>query len=445
MPPGGIYSNAGSRSGGYELKRTVSGMFYSQMPSIRENTVLWIVTAGLLAFCACGLLDRHLLGHTSPLFWDVPVYLRAADLLASGQNPYDSALLHQSGVPSYLYFISPPAVMLLLAAVAKSPFHALLAPTLYVLHFVAMIATPLLLGRLLFGGSPARLGLALGAFFTLFAAAGLGAFSAMNNGSVLNLLIVATAVHGLTRGRWTGFHIAALIAAIFKPYYVFFWILPVLAKGFDWRHVFIGAALTLLAALTYILPIWLAPDIFHAWMGNVLTTLAVGGVGANVFGALDDWITAAELGWLPHAAQLVYIGYLAGLLLLTRLRGRELWAALLLSAVFMNPRPLGYDVAIAAIPLAYLTARLLPHSLGWSLRLALSTTGLAVSMMVISYNDHIAPAAMLFPLAAGGVLTLTALRARHRSAAREAGAPSLAARKSGPGDGALPQWTAHAH
>jgi hypothetical protein len=417
-------------------------MFYARKPSVQENTLLWAVTAGLLTFCVCGLLDRHVLGQTSPLFWDVPVYLRAADLLATGQNPYDSALLHQAGVPSYLYFISPPAVMLLLAAVAKTHLHGLLGPVLYLLHFVAMIATPLLLGRLLFGSSPARIGLAMGAFFTLFAAAGLGAFSAMNNGSVLNLLIVATAMRGLTRGRWTGFHIAALIAAIFKPYYVFFWILPVLAKDFDWRHVFIGAALTLLAALTYILPIWLAPDIFHAWVDNVLTTLAIGGLGANVFGALDDWITVAELSWLPHAAQLLYIGYLAGLLLLTRLHGRELWAALLLSAVFMNPRPLGYDVAIAAIPLAYLTARLLPRSLSWGRRLAFSTLGLAAPMMVISYNDHIAPAAVLFPLVAAGVLTHTALRARHRSTAPDAGASSQV---GGSKDGALARLTAHAH
>jgi hypothetical protein len=427
------------------LKRTVYGTFYSQRPSIRENTVLWIVAAGLLTFCVCGLLDRHFLGHTSPLFWDVPVYLRAADLLASGQNPYDSDLLHQAGVPPYLYFISPPAVMMLLAAVAKSPLHGLLAPALYLLHFVAMIGTPLLLGRLLFGSSPARMALAAGAFFTLFATAGLGAFSAMNNGSVLNLLIVAAAARGLTRGQWTGFHIAALIAAIFKPYYVFFWILPVLAKDLDWRHAFIGAGLTLLAALTYILPIWLAPDIFHAWMDNVLTTLAIGGVGANVFGALDDWVTAAELRWLPHAAQLAYIGYLAGILLLTRLHGRELWAALLLSAVFMNPRPLGYDVAIAAIPLAYLTARLLPRSIGWSRRLVLSTLGLGASMMVLAYNDHIVPAALLVPLAAAGVLTLTALRARHRSAEPNMGTPGSTALESGPKRGALPRWTAHAH
>jgi hypothetical protein len=381
-----------------------------------QNTAIWIAAAGLLAFAFAALLDRHVFGHTNPLFWDLPVYLRAVDLLAAGQNPYDSELLHGAGVSSFLYFISPPAVTMMFAAIAKSPLRPLFEPALILLHFCAMAGTPMLLGHLLFGRAPARLALAAAAFLVLFAASGLAAVSAMNNGSVLNLLIVAAALPGLARKRWTAFHTAVTFAAIFKPYYVFFWIVPVLAHGFSWRQTFIAAGLTILAALTYVLPIWLAPEIFQAWVDNMLATLAIGGVGMNVFGALRDWLTGPELRWLPYAAQLAYIGFLGALLLLTRLRGKELWAALLLGAVFMNPRPLGYDLAIAAIPFACLTATLLPRSMGMGWRLILSTCVPAGVMLLLSYNDNIAPAAVVFPLMTAGLLAACSMRAGLRVA-----------------------------
>ena len=375
---------------------------------------MWLAAAALMALSFAGLLDRHVLGHVSPLFWDLPVYLRAVDLLAAGQNPYDSELLHHAGVPSYLYFISPPAVMMLFAGIAKSPLHFLFGPALFLLHLAAMAGTPILLGRLLFGRAPARLALATAAFFTLFAASGLTAFSAMNNGSALNFLIVALALPGFSRKRWTAFHIAVTVAAIFKPYYVFCWILPVLAHGFDRRQFFTACGLTIMAASSYILPMWLAPEIFHAWVSNVMTTLAIGDVGTSVFGALADWQAALKPQWLPHAAQAAYIAFLAILLMLTRLRGRPLWAALLLGVVFMNPRPLSYDMAIAAIPFAFLTATLLPKAMTMPWRLAISVPALAIFMLVLSYNDRIVPAAMLFPLMAACVMAATTLRAGLR-------------------------------
>ena len=410
----------------------MDGIVYRRFPSLSENTVMWIAALALMAFSVCVILDRHFIGHTSPLFWDMPVYLRATDLLAAGENPYVSDLLHRAGVPDYLYFISPPAVMMLFAAIGNSPLHPLFAPTLTILHFLAMAGTPLLLGRLLFGQSPARIALAAGAFFTLFASAGLSAFSAMNNGSALYFLILMAAITGLTAKHWTAFHVFTTIASIFKPYYVFFWILPVLAHGFNGRQAFIGAGLSALAALTYILPLWLAPDIFWAWMGNVATTLDIDDVGGNIFGAATSWDLASEWRWLPHAAQGVYMCFLAGLLLLGRLRGRKLWAALLVGAVFMNPRPLGYDVATAAIPFAFLAATLLPRTLGSGWRLPLSTVGLAGLMMVLSYEDRIIPAAVLFPLMAAGVLTVLVLRAGKRS-----GGPG---RRRSPETAEMPGW-----
>jgi hypothetical protein len=412
-----------------------------------EEAAIWSTAGALFIFAVLALFDRHLIGATSPLFWDLPVYRHAVELLAEGKNPYDSALLHDAGVSPWLFFISPPAVMMLFTGIANTPLRHVLEPTLYALHVVAILGTPFLLGRLLFGPSPARIALAIGGFITLFAAAGLGAVSAMNNGSVLNFFVVAGAVAGFRRRRWTGFHIAVVIAAIFKPYYVFFWILPVLAHGFNWRQIFIGAALAALAALFYIMPLWLAPDIFDAWRSNVMTTLSIGDDGSNVFGVFNDWVASTGLGtdliWLPAAAQLAYITLLVALLLVFPLKGPALWAACLLSAVFMNPRPLAYDLALAAIPLIFLTAMLLPRAMSMGWRLTMSTWLLTATMLVLCYNNRIAPAGGVFPIVVAGVLlAIIIVRAkkapsRPRSHQHYAVAPARA-------DPALPGNASHA-
>ena len=105
----------------------------------QETTVTWLAATGLLLFSCAALIDRHLIGDTSPIFWDLTVYTHAVDLLAAGKNPYDAAVLHQAGVPPWLYFISPPAVALLFEAIARSPMRPLFMPALVMLHFAAMI------------------------------------------------------------------------------------------------------------------------------------------------------------------------------------------------------------------------------------------------------------------------------------------------------------------
>jgi hypothetical protein len=212
---------------------------------------------------------------------------------------------------------------------------------------------------------------------------------------------------------------------IFKPYYVFFWIIPARAHGFSWRQTATAACLALLAAFTYVLPLWLAPDTFYTWVDNVMTTLGIGDIGVNVFGAFSERLTAAEPPWLPHAAQLVFVALLTALLLPTRLAGRRLWAALFVGAVFMNPRPLGYDVAIAAIPLVFLVATLLPRSIGLGWRLVMSSCGLAGAMLVLAYDDRVLPADILFPAMAAGVLAVVTARAGFRRWPRRASAAAL--------------------
>jgi hypothetical protein len=375
-----------------------------------NNAAMWTAAACLFAFSICVVLDRHFIGHTSTLFWDLPVYLGAVDLLAAGENPYRSELLHALGVPSYFYFISPPAVMSLFAAIANTPLRYLFEPALMALHFAAMMGTPILLGRLFFGRSPARLALAAGAFFTLFATAGIGAFGAMNNGSILHFAIVAASLRGFAGKRWTAFHIAVTAAAMFKPYYASFWLLPVLAHGFSWRQTMTAAGCAALAAAAYLLPALLAPELFQSWAANIFRSLSVGDVGENIYGLILKWGAAAP-SWTPYAGQLAFMALLGLLLLVTRLRGPKLWAALFISAIFMNPRPMGYDVAPAAVPLAYLCATFLPWRvpLGW--RLLASTYALAGAMLMLSYNDWLIPAPLLFPVIVAATLITATMQA----------------------------------
>ncbi len=378
-----------------------------------ETIITWLAAAGLLAFSVVALLDRHVFGDTSPLFWDLVVYGEAVDLLASDLNPYNSQLLHNGGVANYLHYTSPPAITWLFAAIAHSPFRALFKPALILLHFIAIIGTPIVMGRLFFGHSPARLALAAGAFLTLFAISGIGAFSAMNNGTVLNFLIVAMSPRGFVRREWSAFHVAVTLAAVFKPYYLFFWIIPVMAHGFSWRQAAIAALCGTAAALTYLLPLWMDPELFRAWVNNLVQQMLVlGDAGANVFGAVK-LLTGQADHWLPYAAQIIFIAFLAGLLLATPLKRLELWAALFIGAIFMNPRILGYDIAIASIPFAFAFATLLPASISKGFRLILSTYLLAGSMLVLSYNSRVIPQAVLFPLSVAALLLVMSLRAGH--------------------------------
>jgi hypothetical protein len=380
----------------------------------REPAVIWLAAAGLFALAAAIFVDRHFIGEPVPLFWDLPVYDAAVRALAEGADPYNSAELHRFGPPDYLHFTSPPAIAWLLTLIAKSGLGPLLKPALLVLHLAAMVGITLVLGRLFFGREPERLALAGAALLMLFGAFGVGTLAAANNGTALYWWIVATAVAGFERDRWTAFHVAVLVAAAFKPFYAFFWMLPVLAQGLSFRHGGIAAAGALVAAASYVIPVLVDPATFWHWLENVTRqTLAQGDLGSNVFAAASRLTAAQHAAWLPYAAQLAFNGILLGLVWLTPVKGRARWAMLIIAAVFMNPRAQGYDMAIASIPLAFAAALLLPASLSTGLALVVSVYGLALPMLVLSYRlIALVPAPILFPLVVALVLLGTDLAMR---------------------------------
>ncbi len=385
-----------------------------------ERAVVWLAAAGLILLAAAIFVERHFIGDTVPLFWDLPVYDAAVRALAEGIDPYDSAALHRfespEYLPEYLHFTSPPAVAWLLMAIAKAGLAPLLKPTLLILHLAAMVGIPLVLGRVFFGGEPERLALATAAFLMLFGFAGVGTLAAANNGTILYWWIAATAVAGFERDRWTAFHIAVVVAAVFKPFYIFFWILPVLAQGFSIRQAAIAFAGMLAAASFYVLPLLVDPVTSWRWAANVTQqTLGQGDLGSNVFAAAARLVASGRAGWLPYVAQFSFNGVLAALLWATPVKGRARWAMLIAAAVFMNPRAQGYDMAIAAIPLAFAAALLLPAALSTGLALAVSVYGLALPMLVLSYRlINLIPSPILFPLIVAGVLLWTDLGARRK-------------------------------
>lgn len=374
-----------------------------------EAWICWSIILLFAAFSIAVVADRHFIGSISPLFWDLPVYTTAVDLLATGQNPYDSNLLHQAGVASILHFTSPPAVYRLFELIANSPLHAIFKPALVLLHLVAILGIPLMLGRLFFGSGSIALGLAVGAFLVLFATAGLGAFGAMNNGTSLYFFIIAGLVPGLTRQRWTGFHIAVIVATIFKPFYIFFWVIPVLAHGFSWRQLFSGMICALVAVASYALAAVLDPALFNNWLNNILTqTVGIGDLGTNLFGVVHRLVPNVK--GAPYAVHFALMAGLGLVLLTTRLRGPRLWASLIAAVIFMNPRVMGYDMAIASIPIAYLGAMLLPGAITHHLRLAASTLAIGTTMLVLSYRDAFLSGGLVFPAVVSAIILLTALR-----------------------------------
>jgi hypothetical protein len=388
-----------------------------------EKPVVWVAAASLFLLAGTIFLNRHFFGYnnillnrhydgTLPLFWDLSVYVAAAQALASGLDPYDPAVLQQFGAGN---FTSPPVIAWLLKGIVASHTLPLLKPTLLLLHIGAMIGIPIALGRLFFGKEPERLALAVAAFLLLFKDAGVVALGAVNNGTFLYWWIVAATVVGFERDRWASFHASVLFASLFKPFYVLFWILPILARRFSFKHLAIAAVGTVMAACCSTPPLVADPTVFQRWLANLTyQTLDHGDAGQNVFAMVKLLIGPEGIFWAPFAAQVLFDALLATLLLTTPTQGRTRWALLIIAAVFMNPRVMPYDSAIASIPLAFLAAQLLPPTLPREYRLAISVLGLAALLLILpSKPMKLVPEPILFPLVVSIVLVWVDLRARR--------------------------------
>jgi hypothetical protein len=325
----------------------------------------WAVGLGLLVLGVHLFLTPH--DWASLYGRDLKVYQAAMDAIAAGADPYASAQgRHVHG----LVFTSPPFVLWLFKLIAQSGLKPFFAPTLLALDAVSVVVLPVVLGRLLLGPGLARAVLALGFFFTAFDGSGVFTALVINNGTPLYALIALALIPALTRQRWLAFHLAVALATAFKPFYAAFWIVPLLADGLDSGQSAASAAGLAAAAATYAAPLLLAPKLMAAWLHTLYgQTLGEGLLGDNLLGAIANGQAGRHATLAAYEAQAAFSAVLlAAALGLGRLDRPRRIAALVLIAVFLNPRAQRYDLSTAAIPLLAVAAG------AWSAKPAGATT-----------------------------------------------------------------------
>lgn len=381
----------------------------------QERLLVWMVAGAAVATGIAILVQRHYISAIHPLFWDLPVYVAAVNAYALGLDPYDSAVLHRLGAPTSFHFTSPPTVALLFRLIAGAGMQGVFGSLLLAAHLVAIIVLPVALGRLFFGRSADRLALAFGAMVMLYEAAGTSAFGAANNGTLLYCAIALTAISGFQKDRWLPFLVTVFVATLFKPFYLAFLAVPALAHGFSWRLAIHGALTGLAAITVYGLFALLDPASFSNWLGRLSeqSTGPYAIVGRNIFGGLLAVMPDLSQG-IAAVAQLAYVVALGAAFLLTNPSGRLRWAFLLTAAIFANPRLASYDDSVAAIPLVFAAATLLPRSLPTGIRLALTVAVLSPLLLVPTYRTiALVPAGLLFPLATLGIFIWAAFAQRR--------------------------------
>ncbi len=333
------------------------------------------------------------------------------DAIAAGQNPYPSA---KAGHVHGLLFTSPPFVLWLFKLIAQAGMRPSFAAALLAADAISVLLIPVVLGRLLLGPGLARAVLSLGFFATAFGGSGFFTALVVNNGTPLYALIALALIPALTRDRWLAFHLAVALATAFKPFYAAVWIVPLLADGLRGGQWAPSAAGLAAAAATYVAPLFLAPRLMAAWLHTLYgQTVAEGLLGDNLLGAMAHGTAGRHAGLAAYEAQASLTAVLLGAsLCLGRLDRPRRIAALLLIAVFLNPRAQRYDLSTAAIPLLALAAGALspPGALAQALWAAL----LAGVMIAFSVNT---PAdGVLYAGVAVGVLAVATAASLGRTA-----------------------------
>jgi hypothetical protein len=334
------------------------------------------------------------------------------DAIAGGLDPYPSA----HGRPIHgLVFTSPPFVWLLFKLIAQAGLKPFFATALLAADAVSVVVIPVVFSRLFLGPGLARAVLSLGFFFTAFGGSGFFTALVINNGTPLYALIALALIPAVTRDRWLAFHLAVALATAFKPFYAAFWIVPLLADGLRGGQWAASAAGLAAAAATYVAPLLLAPKLMAAWLHTLYgQTVAEGLLGDNLLGAMASGPAGRHAGLAPYEAQAALSAVLAATALgLGRLDRPRRIAALVLIAVFLNPRAQRYDLSTAAIPLLALAAGALTRAPPGALAQALWAALLAGAMIAFSANT---PADGVLYVGITVAVLLAAIAASHAQA-----------------------------
>ena len=328
-------------------------------------------------------------------------------------DPYDILNIRTLNTPGGNRFTSTPMVYDFLKFCADNINQSLFFAVMVFLHVSSTVGICSIMARIFLGSQNFHVVLALGIYLTLFSASGEVALAAANNGTVLYALLVGSFTFGLMENRWIPFHLAVFIAILVKPFYIAFWLLPVFINGFSRRQFAQACVGVAVSTTVYLIYDFSQPVLFESWLHSVVQqTLVAGDLGTNIFGALKPYGEARQLNWLPYFGQLVYIALITTIVVFGRLRGPARSAALFVVAIFVNPRPLPYDLAVAAIPLVAVTASLFTSaktnfgllSISWLLLVLCEAT---------TFQGIIAPSAVAFPMIVLVILGLASIASRR--------------------------------
>lgn len=346
--------------------RSASGRSASGLNTARA--VVGFLLAGIsLVFIELLNGIERLWGQPLP---DGRVFIRAIEAVRDGHGPYD--LIYGPDPDLYhLPLVSPPHVAWVLEWFARAGYSiAVLDVVLCAVTIAGLLTAVLVSARMFFGLRFPDLSLAWGVFAGMISGSGMIALVTGNIAGLLWGLFLLTGALAWSSGRWKAFHLAVLLAVLFKPFYVTLWLLPLFARGWSWRQLFIAVAGLLSAAAVYVGAVLSRPDLTQGWLSAMASRLAVADVGAGIYAALraDSW-----LGEYPALA----VHGVYGLVLLTMVSrdavGAEVpeqgkdpmrFAVLLLVAIALNPRLNAYDYAFAAIPSFYVYQRRLQQLVG---------------------------------------------------------------------------------
>jgi hypothetical protein len=326
---------------------------------------------------------------THNIFWDINVYVRAVNAIASGVSPYQGAY-------PYNTFRYPPLV--------ADAFYTLrwlfLTPTgralLFIVHVFSWLSIPYLLA-----GSPknwfSRDWLYVwGLYLVLFGLGGMRLLVVGNVAAVLFALTILSLVLAVRSGNYKLFWVTILLCSFVKFYFIVFLLFPIIL---DKRYLSTGFLIFALAAL-YALNYLLNPPLFTEYIAAITSGSAdLGGAAGWSLFSLAITILRALLG--PNASLTFVLGlglqllFSATILLFAYdIRGRRArperfglfccW--LFLSAFLISPRIFDYDLAVAIVPLVLLTRMLLiERGLGMVVATTVAASG---TILLLADTSH---------------------------------------------------------
>jgi hypothetical protein len=306
-------------------------------------------------------------GRIVPTLVDAQVYAKALNTFYHGGNPY----LEDSN----FRFVYPP-LFLLIPNLGHAGWYAYLG-----VNIICLLSVPYLIAKYLSGTwvNPIWTYLVF-AFVPAFAAE-----MALLSGNLANIFYAAllyTGLRGVRHGKWTPFYMSILVAGSIKPPFLAFLLLPVLMTA---RWIPATLTVTAVGSLFTIQRVTV-PLLFKGFKDAIRSQLAThGDMGMGIPALFHGASMSIVLHFGLVCAFFVYMWHSR------RYRENPVWlAGALVLCFFANPRPLNYDIAVAALPALYILSesfRKLP---------ALSGCCMAVGLLLFSRSVGIGMFGLLF-------------------------------------------------